>query len=65
LVLDTEKPCYMSDLEAANNTTSRRELEGVQAVPWLGRLVAGLSLWRPGFALRSVRVGFILYTKWQ
>jgi hypothetical protein len=30
------------------------------AVPWLRRLVAGLSLLRPGFALRSVRVGFVV-----
>jgi hypothetical protein len=30
------------------------------AVPWLRRLVAGMSLRRPGFALESVCVGFVL-----
>jgi hypothetical protein len=30
------------------------------AVPWLRRLVAGLSPWSPGFASGSVHVGFVL-----
>jgi hypothetical protein len=29
-------------------------------VPWLRRLVAGLSLWRPVFEPRSVHVGFVV-----
>jgi hypothetical protein len=35
-------------------------LEEVRAVPWLRRLVAGLSPRRPGFDLRSVHVGFVV-----
>ena len=31
-----------------------------KAVPWLRRLVAGLSLWRPGFDPRTVHVGFVV-----
>jgi hypothetical protein len=30
------------------------------AVPWLGRLVAGLSLWGPGYVPGSVHVGFVV-----
>jgi hypothetical protein len=30
------------------------------AMPWLRRLVAGLSPWRPGFDLGSVHVGFVV-----
>jgi hypothetical protein len=30
------------------------------AMPWLRKLVAGLSLWRPGYASRSVLVGFVV-----
>jgi hypothetical protein len=30
------------------------------AVPWLRRLVAGLSPWRPGFDPGSVHVGFVV-----
>jgi hypothetical protein len=30
------------------------------AVPWLKRLVAGLSPWRPGFAPGSIHVGFVV-----
>jgi len=36
----------------------------IQAVPWLRRLVAGLSPWRPGFSLRPVYVGFV-GTQWH
>ena len=32
----------------------------MQAVPWLRRLVAGLSPRRPGFDLGSVHVGFVV-----
>jgi hypothetical protein len=31
-----------------------------KAVPWLRRLVAGLSPWRPRFMLRSRHVGFVV-----
>jgi hypothetical protein len=31
-----------------------------KAVPWLRRLIAGLSPWRPDFVLRSVHVGFVV-----
>jgi hypothetical protein len=31
-----------------------------RAVPWLMRLVAGLSTRRPGFDLGSVHVGFVV-----
>jgi hypothetical protein len=31
-----------------------------EAVPWLRRLVAGLSLRRPGFAPWSIHVGFVV-----
>ena len=31
-----------------------------QAVPWLRRLVAGLSLRRPGFDPGSVQMGFVV-----
>jgi hypothetical protein len=33
---------------------------GLQAVPWLRRLVAGLSPRRPGFEPGSVHVGFVV-----
>jgi hypothetical protein len=31
-----------------------------KAMPWLKRLVAGLSPWRPGFAPRSIHMGFVV-----
>jgi hypothetical protein len=33
---------------------------GVRAVPWIRSLVAGLSARRPGFAPRSIHVGFVV-----
>jgi hypothetical protein len=33
---------------------------GGGAVPWHRYLVAGFSLWRPGFAPRAVHVGFVV-----
>jgi hypothetical protein len=32
----------------------------ISAVPWLRRLVAGLSPWKPGFDPGSVHVGFVV-----
>ena len=34
--------------------------QAVLAVPWLRRLVAGLSLRRPGFDPGSIHVGFVV-----
>jgi hypothetical protein len=33
---------------------------GSKAVPWLRRLVGGLSPWRPGFTPGSIHVGFVV-----
>jgi len=40
---------------------NKDKLRGLLAVPWLRRLVAGLLLpRRPGYALQSVHVGFVV-----
>jgi len=48
------------------NKTVRRDVFSVTgrryntAVPWLSLLVAGMSLWRPGFDPKAVHVEFML-----
>jgi hypothetical protein len=43
---------------------SKDVLQGLLAVPWLRRLVAGLSPWLPEFAPRSIQWD-LWWTKWH
>jgi hypothetical protein len=41
-------------------TETHNNIASLKAVLWLRLLGAGLSLWGPGFSLRSVDVGFVV-----